>query len=249
MMISGHLHRLAKPVGEPTSATRSTSRSRSSASSGVRAVAHEPRRGRPRRATDRGSSSRPQHGRRPWPPRMGTSSRWSRGRRSAWPLGTPRSVARVTSSDGSRRPRHGHATRTFVEPIAVGWGTGSPCSRKDWMCRGIASAMSSSTSSRERPAATQPGRSGTYAPQASPSWSITTTYSVTILPSRPACLPPDRPKRTLRHFITRLARRRHRSRPVGMAELTMRTNLPVEAPAVSFQRADDVSHLHELRAM
>ena len=140
-----------------------------------------------------------------------------------------------------------HATRTFVEPIAVGGGTCSPCSRNDWICRGIASAMSSSTSTRELPAATQPGRSGTYAPQASPSCSITTTYSVTTLPSRPAGLPPDRSKRTLRHLVTRLACHRHRSGPVGMAELTVRADLPVEAPAVSLQSTDDVSHLHEFK--
>jgi len=137
-----------------------------------------------------------------------------------------------------------HATRTFVEPIAVGGGIGSPCSRNDWMCRGIASVMSSSTSSRERPAATQPGRSGTYAPQASPSCSMTTTYSVTILPSRPASLPPDRTKRTLRHLITRLACHRHRSRAVGMAELAVRANLPIEAPAVTLQGTDDISDFH-----
>jgi hypothetical protein len=140
-----------------------------------------------------------------------------------------------------------HATWTFIEPIAVGGGIGSPCSRNDWMCRGIASAMRVSTSSRERPAATQPGRSGTYAPQASPSCSITTTYSVTILPSRLAGLPPDRPQRTLRHLITRLACHRHRSRPVGMAELAMRAGLPVEAPAVTLQSADHVSYLHEFK--
>ena len=144
--------------------------------------------------------------------------------------------------------RGAHATRTFVEPIAVGWGTGSPCSRNDWMYRGIASAMSCSTSSREWPAATQPGRSGTYAPQASPSCSITTTYSVTTLPSRPAGLPPDRSQRTLRHLVTWIACDRHRSRPVGMAELPVRAHLPVEAPALALQCTDDVSHLHELRA-
>ena len=140
-----------------------------------------------------------------------------------------------------------HATRTFVEPIAVGGGTCSPCSRNDWMCRGIASAMSSSTSTRERPAATQPGRSGTYAPQASPSCSITTTYSVTTLPSQPAGLPPDRSQRTLRHLVTRLACHRHRSRPVGMAELAMRAHLSVQAPAVTLQGADDGSYLHAPR--
>jgi hypothetical protein len=147
--------------------------------------------------------------------------------------------------------RHGlviiHATWTLVEPITVGGGIGSPCSRNDWMCRGIASAMRVSTSSREPPAATQPGRSGTYAPHASPSCSITTTYSVTILPSRLAGLPPDRSQRTLRHLVTWLARYRHRSRSVGMAELAMRAGLPVEAPAVTLQSADDVSYFHELK--
>lgn len=137
-----------------------------------------------------------------------------------------------------------HATRTFVEPIAVGVGIGSPCSRNDWMCRGIAPVMSSSTSPRERPAATQPGRSGTYAPQASPSCSMTTTYSVTILPSRPASLPPDRTKRTLRHLITRLACHRHRSRALGMAVLAVRADLPIEAPAVTLQGTDDISNFH-----
>jgi len=178
---------------------------------------------------------------------MRTSIRWSRGRRSALPLGMRRSAVMATSGEGTPRVRGAHATRTFVEPIAVGWGTSSPCSRNDWMCRGIASAMSFSTSSRERPAATQPGRSGTYAPQASPSCSITTTYSVTILPSRPAELPPDRSKRTLRHFITRLACHRHQSGPVGMAELAVRADLPVETPAVSLQSTDDVSNLHAPR--
>ena len=186
-------------------------------------------------------------GRRTWPPTMRTSCPWSKGRRSVWHLGTPRSAVMATPDEATLRVDGAHATWTFVEPVAVGWGTGSPCSRKDWICRGIASAMSPSTSSREQPAATQPGRSGTYAPHASPSCSITTTYSVTTLPSRPAGLPPDRSKRTLRHFITRLAGHRHRSRPVGMAELAMRTDLPVEAPAVSLQRTDDVSYLHELR--
>lgn len=139
------------------------------------------------------------------------------------------------------------ATRTLVEPIAVGGGTDSPCSRNDWMCRGIASAMSSSTSSREWPAATQPGRSGTYAPQVSPSCSMTTTYSVTILPSRPAGLPPDRAQRTLRHLGTRIACDGNGPGPVRMTELAVRADLPVETPAVTLQVADDVSYLHAPR--
>jgi hypothetical protein len=62
----------------------------------------------------------------------------------------------------------------------------------------------------------------------------------------PACRQ-DRPQRTLRHLTVRLACHRHRSRPVGMGVLAMRAGLPVEAPAITLQSADDVSYLHEFK--
>jgi hypothetical protein len=51
----------------------------------------------------------------------------------------------------------------------------------------------------------------------------------------------------LRHLVTRVTCHRHGSRPVGMAELAMRADLSFEAPAVSLQGTDDVSHRHELK--
>jgi hypothetical protein len=141
---------------------------------------------------------------------------------------------------------HHQATHTVVEPAVVGAGTGSPWSRSELTCRGMASAISFSTSSRVLPTATQPGRSGTYAPQASPSCSITTTYSVTLVPSRPACLPPDRRRGTPRHLVTEPPGDGHGTGPVRVTELAMRARLPLETPSLPLQDPDHFPGFHAL---
>ena len=114
-------------------------------------------------------------GRRPQPPRMPPSSPWSKGRRSAW---NPRAP----------HVRGAQATSTFVEPIAAGGGTGSPCSRNDWTCRGIASAMSCSPRhGNGQPPRSREGQGHTRPKRRLPARSRRRTQSPLCLPDLPAC--------------------------------------------------------------
>jgi hypothetical protein len=75
---------------------------------------------------------------------------------------------------------------------------------------------------------------------------MTTTYSVTLFPSRPAGLAPDRCQRTLGHLVADLASHGDCPRPVRMTVLPVRARLSVEAPAIPQEDLNHLSHLHDL---
>jgi hypothetical protein len=78
----------------------------------------------------------------------------------------------------------GVISTSFATVVAS--GTGSPNSRRVWMCPEIASRIFRSVSSNVLPLVTQPGKSGTYAAQlVSAGSKITAYFLVTTYPPDP----------------------------------------------------------------
>jgi di/tricarboxylate transporter len=106
-------------------------------------------------------------------------------RRPAAVAGDARARHRVGAVDHAVSPSRpaGQAASTSTKvPSDDGFGTGSPSRLNSSMWRRIASRIKSTTSSRLSATATQPGRSGTCAPQLASPRSMTTMYFVILLP-------------------------------------------------------------------
>jgi Family of unknown function (DUF5343) len=95
-------------------------------------------------------------------------------------------VLKALSRKGARRIYgftriHAAGVTSISLATLVGSGIGSPNSRSVWRCPEIASRTFSSVSSKVLPVLTQPGRSGTYAPQFAFACSKMTAYFRFIL--------------------------------------------------------------------
>src|ERR1044072_9094226 len=113
------------------------------------------------------------------------------------------------------------------------------------MWNSIASRMSCIASSRLSPTATQPGRSGTYAPTEVSPCSMMTTYSIRFhIVFFQRCLLPDASECSDRHIDTELTRDRYRSGLGWMTELPVTAACPDELPTVCLEGADDLPHFH-----
>lgn len=82
-------------------------------------------------------------------------------RSTSWPWWRFADFASKSAKVPHRRTRSSASIKSAVE---VGSGTGSPLARSRLMCSATASRISLLTSGSDSAAATQPGRSGTYAP-------------------------------------------------------------------------------------
>jgi hypothetical protein len=125
-----------------------------------------------------------------------------------------------------------------------GSGTCSPLSRRLSRCNSIASRISCIASSFVSPTATQPGRSGTYAPNEVAPCSRITRYSICLLALRESGLLPDASKCPDRYVHAKFTRHRNRTRLGRMPELPMAASRANKVPSVVLQLCDDLSHFH-----
>jgi hypothetical protein len=94
------------------------------------------------------------------------------------------------------------------------------------------------------PTATQPGRSGTYAPKLPSPFSRITTNSMLGSLRLETCLLENALERARRHIETGLSCDRHEARFQFMLELPVTSGRSRLPPPVFFDHLDDVSYLH-----
>src|ERR1051326_169766 len=101
------------------------------------------------------------------------------------------------------------------------------------------------TSSLVSAAATQPGKSGTYAPKLVSPLSTTTAYlNSLILLLLQTCLLQNTIQGSRRHVNIRLARYGHRATSVGILKLAVTSFGPCQTPSSFFEKLDDLPDFH-----
>src|SRR5258708_7433026 len=111
----------------------------------------------------------------------------------------------------------------------------------------MASRTSRSASSRVSPTATQPGRSGTCAPQLLSPRSTTTMYRTIAIAASPLLEPglfEYRTQGSWRNVQTRLTGHGDRSWLTRMCVLPVTATRPNQSPAIVEQEPDELAHLH-----